>query len=111
MPYIAIDERKKLDILIDRLADQIVSQAKKSDNQGAFAGLLNYTCTNLALKIIKKQFGKMRYWLIAITVGTFQTVAGEFYRRVGIPYENKQIENKGDLKLYHDFSEQIKKTK
>jgi hypothetical protein len=39
---------------------------------GAFAGLLNYACTHLALKMVRLQFRAMRYWLIALLTGTFK---------------------------------------
>lgn len=107
MPYIVPKDREKLDPLIDQLAEQLVGQSKEYD--GAFAGLLNYTCTRLALKVVRLRFGKMRYWMLAIVTGTFKNMADEFYRRVGIPYENKQIIKSGDVDLYEEFSEEIKK--
>ena len=107
MPYIAPKDRQKLDPLIDELAEKIVAEAKGYEYDGAFAGLLNYTCTRLALKIIKLQFGKVRYWLLAIVCGTFKNVADEFYRRMGVPYEDKQIAKSGDVDLYEEFTKDI----
>ncbi len=107
MPYIVPKDRKKFDPLIDKLAEKIVAEAKDYNYDGAFAGLLNYTCTRLALKIIKLQFGKIRYWLLAIVCGTFKNVADEFYRRLGVPYEDKQITKFGDVDLYEEFSKDI----
>lgn len=109
MPYIAPKDREKLDSLIDELAERIVREAKEYGYDGAFAGLLNYTSTRLALKIVKLQFGKMRYWILAIVTGTFKNVADEFYRRLGVPYEDKQIEKNGDVDLYEEFDREIKK--
>jgi hypothetical protein len=91
MPYIAPQDRRPLDPLIDQLAQQIVAQAKAQNYDAAFAGLLNYACTRLALKVIKLQFGGLRYWLIAMVTGVFHNIADEFYRRLGAPYEEKQI--------------------
>jgi hypothetical protein len=54
MPYISQDHRQKLDPLIDRLAMQIVHDAQAMGYDGAFAGLLNYTCTRLALKVVRQ---------------------------------------------------------
>jgi uncharacterized membrane-anchored protein len=108
MPYIAPKDRTKLDPLIDKLADEITDQAKEYGYDGAFAGLLNYVCTRLALQLIKKGFGKARYWLIAITSGTFHNIADEFYRRFGVPYENVQIKKNGDVDLYSEFDQQLK---
>lgn len=109
MPYIVPKDREKLDPLIDELAQRIVEEAKGYDYDGAFAGLLNYTCTRLALKVIRLQFGKMRYWIIAILTGTFKNISDEFYRRLGIPYEDKQITKNGDVDLYKEISSEIEK--
>jgi len=108
MPYIAGD-RKELDLIIDQLAELIVRRAQAEGSDGAFAGLLNYACTRLALKIVRLQFGAMRYWLIAIITGTFKNVADEFYRRIAAPYENRQIAKSGDVDLYHEYSRDIEK--
>lgn len=109
MPYIAKKDREKLDSLIDQLAEQIAREAKAADYDGAFAGLLNYSCTRLALKVVRLRFGRLRYWLIAIIIGTFHNVADEFYRRLGAPYEEKQIQKSGDVDLYKEFSEDVEK--
>jgi hypothetical protein len=110
MPYIAQKDREKLDPLIDQLAEQIVKEAKEYGYDGAFAGLLNYTCTRLALKIVKLQFGKMRYWIVASVTGVFKNIGDEFYRRTGVPYEDKQIIKNGDVDLYKEFLDEIKKS-
>ena len=109
MPYIAPKDRKEFDPLIDQLAEKIVKESKEYGYDGAFAGLLNYTATRLTLKIIKLQFGKIRYWMLAIVTGTFKNIADEFYRRVGVPYEDKQITKNGDVDLYEEFNSEIEK--
>ena len=108
MPYIAPKDRKQFDPIIDTLANEIVREAKGYNYDGAFAGLINYTCTRLTLKVIRLLFGKIRYWIIATVVGTFDNIADEFYRRVGLPYEDKQITKSGDVDLYKEFTEEIK---
>jgi hypothetical protein len=112
MPYIAQSDRTGLDGLINELAQKIVEQANIADpsgtNPAAYAGLLNYTCTRLAMQVIKLKFGKMRYWIIATTSGVFHNIADEFYRRMGIPYEDAQIKKSGDVDLYAEFAEAIK---
>jgi hypothetical protein len=107
MPYLAAKYRQELDVLIDELAAHIVREAEKQAYDGAFAGFLNYTCTRLALKIVRSQFGSMRYWLIALITGTFKNIADEFYRRIGVPYENRQIARSGDVDLYRDYAQEI----
>ncbi|MDI6852036.1 MAG: hypothetical protein QME75_00325 [Deltaproteobacteria bacterium] len=106
MPYIAGD-RKELDGLIDRLAETIARRAGEGDSAAAFAGLLNYVCTRLALKVVRLKFGAMRYWLIAVVTGVFTNIADEFYRRVAVPYENKQLARHGDIDLYEEFGREI----
>lgn len=108
MPYIKQEQRKNIDPLIDQLAGVIAGQIGEDGSDTSFAGLLNYTCTRLALKVIKLRFGKIRYWIIAITTGTFKNIADEFYRRIATPYEDKQIEKNGDVDLYKEFSEDLK---
>jgi hypothetical protein len=107
MPYIPQKDRPSLDPLIDALAEEIVKKSKEAGNDTAYAGLLNYVCTRLALKIIKLQFGKVRYWLIATTTGVFHNVADEFYRRLASPYEDAQIKKNGDVDIYEEFQKEI----
>ncbi|MBI3805345.1 MAG: hypothetical protein HY282_16470 [Nitrospirae bacterium] len=107
MPYIAPHARTEFDPLIDALARRIALQAEADGQDGAFAGSLNYCCTRLALQVVRLRFGKMRYWLIALITGTFQNISEEFYRRVAIPYEEKQIEKNGDVDLYRHFVDEM----
>jgi hypothetical protein len=110
MPYIPPKSRKELDGVIDQLADRLVQEAKGYGSEAAFAGLLNYACTRLALKTVRLQFGEMRYWLIAVLTGTFKNIADEFYRRLAVPYENRQIAKNGDVDLYGEYAQEIEKT-
>jgi len=107
VPYILAKHRREIDALIDQLAAAILKEAKEYEYDGAFAGLLNYTCTRLALKIVRQRFGRMRYWLIAMITGIFTNVADEFYRRVGVPYENQQMARNGDVDLYQEYLEEL----
>jgi hypothetical protein len=109
MPYIAPEHRRELDALIDQLAGRIIQEADKLDQEAAFAGLLNYACTRLALKIVRLRFGGLRYWLIALVTGTFKNIADEFYRRLAVPYEDRQIVVNGDVDLYAEFLKDLPK--
>jgi Domain of unknown function (DUF6899) len=93
MPYIPQQIRLKLDKHIDALGEEIRKQAGDIDPVVAFAGLLNYSCTRLALEVIPQR----RYWAIALVTGIFKNIADEFYRRYGIPYEQEQITKNGDV--------------
>ena len=107
MPYIPPQQRQALDPLIDALAARIVQEAQGLEPQAAFAGLLNYTCTRLALKIVQQRRGRLRYWLIALLTGTFKNIADEFYRRLAGPYEDKQRARHGDVDVYADFLREL----
>lgn len=109
MPYIPAEQRKTCDPLIEALAGQIVRLAQESGSDGAFAGLLNYACTRLALQVVRRRFGKMRYWLIAILTGTFKNISDEFYRRLAAPYEDRQLATSGDVDLYAEYLAEIEK--
>lgn len=108
MPYIAPQHRRELDPLIEALAARIVQEADTMEQDAAFAGLLNYACTCLALKIIRLRFGRLRYWLIALITGAFKNIADEFYRRLGAPYEDRQIAVNGDVDLFAEYLEDLK---
>jgi hypothetical protein len=109
MPYIAPELRRELDPLIDMLADRLAAQAEAAEYDGAFTGLLNYTCTRLALAVVRRRFGRLRYWLIAALTGVFHNIATEFYRRVAIPYEDRQMAQNGDVDLFQEFVRELEK--
>jgi hypothetical protein len=105
MPYIQQEHRNRLDGPIRALSDAIAAVAAESTEDTAFAGLLNYACTSVALGVIKSRFGRIRYGHIALVTGVFKNVADEFYRRVAVPYEDRQIEKSGDLALYRELTD------
>lgn len=109
MPYIAQEDRDALDPHIDALAGAIVERAEANGHDAAFAGLVNYSVTRLALKVLRTQFGAIRYWMIATLSGVFSNVALEFYRRIAASYEDKQIEKSGDVDVFEEFSKDIDK--
>lgn len=102
MPYIEDKYRQKFDPLIDRLSEEIASEAAQ-DNL-AFAGFLNYACTRTILKVVKLRFGKMRYWILAIITGVLINIILEIYRRVGIPYEDEKIKENGDVDMFKELT-------
>lgn len=108
MPYIKKEARPVLDTSIDQLANDIANIAKQDGSETAYAGLLNYSCTRLAMKVIDIQFGKIRYGTLATITGVFKNIADEFYRRIAIPYEDKQIEKSSDVDLYNIYVNKIK---
>jgi hypothetical protein len=109
MPYIAEELRRELDPLIDALAERLAAQAKAAGYDAAFTGPLNYACTRLALGVMRRRFGGLRYWLIAALTGVFHNMATEFYRRLAIPYEDRQMAQSGDVDLFREFGEEIER--
>jgi len=88
---------------------RVVELARQMPEETAFAGLLNYACTSLAVQVVDARFGRLRYGTIATLTGVFKNVADEFYRRVAAPYEDAQIEANGDVPLYADSSARTRK--
>ena len=109
MPYIPAAQRKLCDGLIDELAGCLNGLAREDGGEGAFAGLLNYACTRLALQVVRRRFGGMRYWLIAMLSGIFTNLGQEFYRRLAVPYEDRQLARSGDVDLYAEYLAEIEK--
>lgn len=93
MPYIKQEYRPRLNPHIEKLAEEIKKISEETGEDGDFAGFLNYSCTKLAINVMPAR----RYKWIAMIVGVFKNIADEFYRRVGIPYEDEQIEKNGDV--------------
>ncbi len=104
MPYVKPEHRSVLDPAIRELAERLSEVARSLPEETAFAGLLNYACTSLAIEVVHARFGRLRYGVIATVTGVFKNVADEFYRRVAAPYEDQQIEKNGDLPLYESYS-------
>jgi hypothetical protein len=104
MPYVKSQLREALDPAIRDLARAIVDAARELPEETGFAGLLNYACTSIAIQVIEGRFGKIRYGTIATVTGVFKNVADEFYRRVAVPYEDRQIADNGDVALYEEYA-------
>jgi hypothetical protein len=104
MPYVKPELRQALDPAIRELSRALVDAARSLPDETAYAGLLNYACTSVAIQVIEGRFGKIRYGTIATVTGVFKNVADEFYRRVAAPYEDQQIAANGDVPLYEEYA-------
>lgn len=109
MPYVKPEHRGALDTAIGDLAAKIVDLARTMPEETAYAGLLNYACTSLGMRILEARFGQLRYGMIATMTGVFKNVADEFYRRVAAPYEDRQIVKNGDVPLYAEYEHRSKR--
>jgi len=111
MPYVKPEFRAVLDPAIGALADRIAQLAGEMPEETAFAGLLNYACTCLAMRVLESRFGRIRYGTIATITGVFKNVADEFYRRVAAPYEDRQIEANGDVAQFEAAAKRLRETR
>jgi len=88
MPYIKMQDRKRLNSAIKILAKLV--------NKNQRAGELNYIITNLLLLTE----GKGKYADFNELIGVLESAKLEFYRRRIAPYEDKKIKTNGDVKRY-----------
>ena len=96
MPYIKQSDREKVDNLIDQLVDILKEQEKR-------AGACNYTVSRLLSSCYgeNKVPDNWSYLDINEVVGVLECAKLEFYRRVGVPKEDKAIYKNGDLREYN----------
>lgn len=84
MPYIKIDDRKRLD---------------GGDKPGT-AGELNYMLTKLVDNYLTEK-GELRYSHINEVVGALECAKLELYRRIAAPYEDSKLSRSGDVYTTH----------
>ena len=95
MPYINQAMRNRLDRKIDVLLEQI----QEADDDTSFnPGVLNYVMTRLALRFVEVK-GE-NYAILAQAIASFECAKLEFYARKVRPYEDRKIEENGDLPGY-----------
>tara|TARA_Y100000361_G_scaffold152990_1_gene173714 strand:- start:445 stop:840 length:396 start_codon:yes stop_codon:yes gene_type:complete len=87
MPYIPQDERTEL----DELAGALVTNLRN----GNFRGKLNYFISSVAEGLI--QANGVSYSFLNDFIGVLECVKLELYRRVATPYEDKKMEENGDV--------------
>lgn len=87
MPYIKQEERKKFDWVIENLVAFLNEKPEDA------VGNLNYVFT-VVLKRLSKD---LRYKKANELMGVLECVKQEYYRRVVAPYEDKKIEDNGDV--------------
>lgn len=79
MPYISQEARNEL------------AQGKAPEN----AGELNYTISRLLLDYLDRQ--GLSYTRLNEVMGVLSCVGQELYRRLAVPYEDKKIQENGDI--------------
>ena len=84
MPYITQRER-------DHFLDDGIFPVRPANN----AGQLNYQLTELCEKYLYQK--RYSYQTMNDIIGALEGCKLEFYRRVAVPYEDKKIEENGDV--------------
>lgn len=99
MPYINEDERLELDEAVKTLAEAILDNQTSLNNPHDFSnylGRINY-CFSRCLSMVMKDIS---YKKIAMITGVLENIKQEFYRRAASPYEDRKINENGDIREY-----------
>lgn len=86
MPYVSLSSRDELSPVLVPLEEYV--------HASAGAGELNYIITRLVWAFWR---ANPRYATIATITGVLENVKQEIYRRVFGPYEDRKIEENGDV--------------
>jgi len=107
MPYINEQNRPALDKYAQDIGfyfrctmEKICLETDPSDVQFMkVLGDLNYLFSN----IIMRTSGELNYNKIAMITGVLENIKQEFYRRAASSYEDKKIDQNGDISVYKQF--------
>ena len=97
MPYIAKEQRDKLDGVIHRLQGTI-ARMELDDETVNVEGQLNYVITKLLMQIYGDK-DCIRYSGINDAIGMLECCKLEFYRKVAAPYEDQKEFENGEVKI------------
>ncbi len=87
MPYIKVGNRSKYNKVLRELLEIL-----KTLPPDEVDGELNYVVT----KMLKEVY-PLRYFHINKAIGVLECIKLEYYRRVAAPYEDKKIQESGDV--------------
>lgn len=99
MPYIYQKDREVLDHSIQNMVRMIrcpensLCKDNNVDQDLSMLGKINYCFS----KVILELMGDPSYSKIAMITGVLENIKQEFYRRVASEYEDKKIEENGDI--------------
>lgn len=91
MPYIEAKNRDRLDAHVDNVASTLQERPFAES-----LGDINY----LFSRIVAKAMGGVSYSKIAMATGVLENIKQELYRRVASQYEDRKIEDNGDIEEY-----------
>jgi Domain of unknown function (DUF6899) len=87
LPYIKTAKRTKYNKFLSELADILKALPPEEVD-----GELNYVITKLL-----KEVYPLRYFHLNKAIGVLECAKLEYYRRVAAPYEDKKIQESGDV--------------
>jgi len=87
LPYIKVGNRSKYNTVLRELLEIL-----KTLPPDEVDGELNYVVTS-----ILKEVYPLRYFHINKAIGVLECIKLEYYRRVAAPYEDKKIQESGDV--------------
>lgn len=87
MPYIKVGNRSKYNKVLRELLEIL-----KTLPPDEVDGELNYVVTRML-----KEVYPLRYFHINKAIGVLECIKLEYYRRVAAPYEDKKIQESGDV--------------
>jgi hypothetical protein len=106
-PETLVADRPKFDLIIDEIVDAIVADAVDSGNEMNGFGTVNYVCLRIGLKVLRKLFGKLRYWQIPLIRGVYEDIATVVHDRIEVPYEKKKQKENGDVDILAEYEAEI----
>ena len=77
--------------------ESIVSEGNIDIDSIVSWGELNFAITYMINRFIKNSNINLNYSFINSIVGVLECAKAEFYRRVAVPYEDKKIQENGDV--------------
>lgn len=98
MPYIKRSKREEITNNTD-ITPELYIQSNRIDT----AGDLNYAFTILAQDYLKRK--NLTYQHINDIIGALEGAKLEMYRRIASPYEDKKIEDNGDVDMIKETTE------
>lgn len=94
MPYVNKVIRRQTRAPLETLIAYVREQPPETQ-----AGTLNYLVSELVGRGVKPKTG-WRYNSLHLAYGVFAAAGAEFYRRLLSPYEDRAIDNNGDITAY-----------
>jgi len=90
MPYIKKIDRKEFD-------DYLNSLASKIQGEGELTYCIYKLCYEWVIKTSSKPLEKLNYSLLSKVISSLENTKIEFYRQIISRYEDKKIEENGDI--------------